>query len=90
MSRMNIRPSHIELWISARETENWARQWPCSTLRGKRVFAAFDSNGLCDLTINGREIDCDAQELNAICADMLRSRMSSDHPLHFVCVGQFD
>lgn len=85
--------SFVKLWISARETGEWAHRpgacWPGSTLAGKRLFAEFDGNGLVDLAVNGRSTDCDAHELNAITSDFLRSKLPSDHPAHFVAVGQF-
>ena len=44
----------VSIWLSVRDTENWGSHWPCSTLRGKRVFAQFERNGdLVDLAING-------------------------------------
>lgn len=69
---------NFTLWLSARDTEGWATRpgawWPCSFLRGKRVVAEFDSNGLCGLSINGGrgEQDCPADELNAIVEDFTR------------------
>ena len=85
----------VFVWLSARDTEDWATKpgaaWPCSTLRGKRLFAAFDTNGLYDLTVNGRPAhdDLDGHEFNAITADHIGSRIGPDHPCHFVTVGQF-
>ena len=86
----------VQLWVSARDTRDWATRpgaaWPCSTLRGKRFFAAFDSNGLYEFTVDGRndpDLWVDSHELSAICADMIGSRIGPDHPCHFVVVGQF-
>jgi hypothetical protein len=84
----------VVLWLSAQDTERWASRpgaaWPCSTLAGKRVWASFDTNGLYELAINGRtDVDCDAHELSAICADHLEQRIRPDHPVYFVTVGQF-
>lgn len=67
----------FKLWLSARETYNWAHRaensWPCSELSGKRLFVEFDSNGLCDLTVDGQEgVDVPAHELNAIVGDFIR------------------
>jgi len=103
-----VTDSCVKLWLSSTDTYEWATRagnsWPCSQLSGKRVFAEFDRNGLCDLAIdgNGRNEDCDATELSAICADHLkRSRKfrchysyRSDcpdhkHPAWFVAVAQF-
>lgn len=88
-----IHDSCVKLWLSANDTENWAtrpgKRWPCSQLRGKRLFAEFDRNGLVDLAINGRSTDCDVNELNAITSDHLRAKLSPDHPAYFVAVGQF-
>lgn len=68
----------IAVWISARETDDWATRpghsWPCSELRGKRVFAEFDRNGLADLAVNGKDWDGDATEFNALVADHVGER----------------
>lgn len=67
----------FKVWISARETYNWAHKpdaaWPCSFLSDRRLFAEFDSNGLCDLAIDGGrgDQDCPADEFNALLADFL-------------------
>lgn len=53
------------------------------------IRAEFDSNGLCDLAINGRTVDCDATELSAIARDSLKSRLPKDHSCYAVAVGQF-
>lgn len=64
------------LWLSADDTYNWAHRegaaWPGSTLSGERVVVCVDSNGLCDLTINGKsDQDCDSNELSALVTDHL-------------------
>lgn len=84
----------VALWVSARETYDWAHRsgsaWPCSVLSGSRFFAAFDTNGLYDLTVNGGEAsDVPSDELSAIVADLLGERLATDHPVYFVTVGQF-
>ena len=92
--RVTVTDRHIKLWISANETYAWARRpgesWPCSQLAGKRVYAEFDSNGLCDMSINGRLKDCDASEFNALTSDMLRDsgKVPKDHPCYYFAVGQ--
>ena len=93
--RAIIHPSGVNLWLSARDTYDWAHRsgssWPCSQLSDRRVFAAFDTNGLCDLSIDGGkgEQDIDATEFNAIVSDHLAKRLPKDHPSWFVVVGQF-
>lgn len=94
MPRIKDHGNAVLLWASARDTEDWATRpgasWPCSTLRGRRFFAAFDDNGLCELTVDGKDADdIDGHELSACCADMLSGRIPEDHPVHFVAVGQF-
>ena len=63
------------MWLSARDTDNWAHQpdtsWPCSQCAGHRLRVEVDSNGLCDFTIDGRFGDMDGTELDAIVADYL-------------------
>ena len=89
-------PSQVTIWLSARDTDGWAHKpgaaWPCSVLSGRRLVATLDSNGLCDLTVNGRDSpdDLTGVELSAICADHLAGRLHADHPAYFVAVGQFD
>ncbi len=68
------------LWLSAQDTYQWAWGpigWACSFLSGKRVVVAVDSNGLCDLSINGGrgDQDCPGDELEAIIADHLPARL---------------
>ena len=84
----------VTLWASAADTYDWAHRsgaaWPGSTLSGDRFCATFDTNGLLDLTVNGRDAgDVDSHELSAICADLLSERIGEDHPVWFVTVGQF-
>jgi len=88
----------ILLWASANDTHDWAHSinaaWPCSTLSGHRFFAAFDSNGLCDFTIDGRfnpDADIDGHELSACCADLIEEsgKVSPNNTAWFVAVGQF-
>lgn len=102
--RILVTDSSIKLWLSARDTELWAfgehpalpdnLRWPCSFFKYKRLFAEFDRNGLCDLAINGRMLDCDAGEFNAITSDFLgyfarKGKLPADHPAYFVSCGQF-
>jgi hypothetical protein len=63
------------IWLSAQDTEDWARRpgasWPCSTLAGHRLRIEVDSNGLCNLSVDGRYGDVDGHELDACVADHL-------------------
>lgn len=82
------------VWISASETYSWAHRsgsaWPCSQLSGHRVRATFDTNGLLDYAVDGRDCyDLDANEFNALIADHVGERLTPDHPCYFVTVGQF-
>lgn len=68
----------VRLWLSANDTERWATRpgacWPCSTLRGRRLYAEFATNGdLVDMTIDGGrgDQDCDGNEFNAMTSDYL-------------------
>jgi len=70
------KPTWYTLWLSARDTYDWAHKpgarWPCSTLSDHRAMVQVDTNGLCDLTIDGKdEGDIDGNELDAIVADHL-------------------
>jgi hypothetical protein len=70
----------VSVWISATETNQWARRWPCSELGGSRVFAAFARNGdLMDLAVDGKQWDGDANEFSALCADFI-ARKFPNHP----------
>lgn len=72
MARIKKAGTDTLVWISARETEGWARRWPCSALAGRRVFARFAENGdLVDLAVDGRSVDGPANELTALLEDFL-------------------
>lgn len=79
---------YTSLWLSARDTEDWASRpgarWPCSFLAGRRLFAQFDRHGdLVDLAIDGGrgDQDCPADEFNAIVADFIKTaRPTSSTP----------
>lgn len=87
----------VTVWLSATDTYEWARRpgeaWPCSELAGRRIRADFDSNGLLDLTIDGRppgdRLYIPVDEFNALIADHLKNKLPEDHPCYFVVVGQF-
>ena len=68
-------PSGYTLRLSAQETWDWAigHGWPGSMLSGRRVRLEVDSNGLCDLAIDGGrgDQDCPSEELNALVSDHL-------------------
>jgi|WetSurMetagenome_2_1015567.scaffolds.fasta_scaffold200160_3 hypothetical protein len=94
--RVRIREHEIALSASADDTSQWAHRpwerWPCSALSGHRFVATFDRNGLCDLTVDGRHDrgpEVMADELSAICADLLREKLPQDHPAWCIAVGQF-
>jgi hypothetical protein len=91
--RTQIGERSIQLWLSARDTYDWANRdgasWPCSMLADHRLFAAFDTNGLVDYAIDGKTSDVDSNELSACCADHLASKLPKDHPCFDVVVGQF-
>jgi len=76
-------------WFSVADTTEWARRWPCSAFRGRRVRVSFDSNGLYDYTVNGRCPDVDAHELSALVCSLVGPRLDPEHPAYFVAVGQF-
>jgi hypothetical protein len=63
--------------LSSNETYEWAHKsgaaWPCSTLSGSRLRVDVDSNGLCDIAIDGQCPDgVDGTELDAIVSDHLK------------------
>lgn len=92
--RVQIYDNGVNVWLSANDTYEWAnrpgKRWPCSDLSGKRVFASFDRNGLCDIAIDGKsDTDVSGHEFNAIIADFLDKKLPKDHPCRFVCVDQF-
>lgn len=74
------------IWLSANDTWEWAHRpgyaWPCSTLSGHRLFAAFDSRGdLIEIAVDGRDdADVDGVELSAITSDFISMRYGPDHP----------
>lgn len=93
-ARASVRADSVYVTVSSDATHAWARRsgnaWPCSGLEGRRISAAFFSDGLCDLAIDGREdIDVDVHEFNALTSDVLAAKLPREHPCWFVCVGQF-
>jgi hypothetical protein len=68
-------PTGYVMKLSANDTYNWANRdgarWPCSDLSGNRCLVVVDSNGLLDFTLNGKDGDCNGDELDAIVADHL-------------------
>ena len=93
--RTSITSTNVQVWLSARDTYDWAHRsgarWLGSELSGRRVFAEFDSNGLCGLAFDGGrgDQDCDSNEFSACVADHLAGRLPVDHPCYDVAVGQF-
>lgn len=92
--RILIHESSVKLWLSARDTYEWAHRsgssWPCSQLSDHRLFVEFDRNGLVDLSVDNGNSGCsDANELNAITSDFLAQKLPKAHPCYFVAVGQF-
>jgi len=91
--RIEIGPQGFDLWLSARDTEAWASRpgevWPCSELAGRRVYVCFDSNGLCNLAVDGKDWDGDSNELSALVSDRVESKLNKEYPCYFVAVGQF-
>ncbi len=90
--RTKIGEKGFKLWLSAKETYNWAygveRSWPCSQLAGNRLFVEFDSNGLVDLLVSGKYIyninmgnleTIESNELNAIVADHINESLPENH-----------
>ena len=74
------------LWLTANETYKWAHKagptWPCSTLAGHKLFVAIDSNGLCDITLDGKEaLEIDSNELEACITDHLPESLHQFWPV---------
>ena len=70
------KPMGYVMYLSANDTYAWAHKagacWPCSRLSNHRAVISVDSNGLYDLTIDGREnAYIDADELQACVSDHL-------------------
>lgn len=85
IGRVRVSACGVTVTVSAAETAEWARRWPCATLRGRRVSAEFDSGGLVDLAIDGHAAkdDIDGCEFDAIIADVVtawRHRIPDGHP----------
>lgn len=75
------------MWLSANDTYEWAHKagasWPCSTLSDKRCMVAVDNNGLCDISVNGRDDNgfIDGTELDAIVSDYLPNDLRQFWPV---------
>jgi hypothetical protein len=81
--KLFINQTGYQLFLTAQETEDWATrpgaEWPCSTLRGRRVRVDVDANGLNDYAIDGghnvylgedmEPQEPDEEELRAIVGD---------------------
>jgi len=87
MARIQHNEHGTSLWLSARDTEEWANRpgarWPCSFLAGRRLFAAFDSHGnLVDMSVDGGrgEQDCPGDEFDAITTDFIINAGLTNHP----------
>ena len=83
--KTQISSTGFKVWLSANDTYNWAHKagasWPGSELSGKRLFAEYDSNGLCDLAIDGSsDSDCSSTELGAIVSDVMAGKLPANHP----------
>ena len=95
--RIKITQTTVKLWLSKSDTEAWATRpgmaWPCSSLRGKRLFAEFDRTGLLDLTINGQrntdKFDINGHEFSAITSDYIAVKLPETHPAFYGTVGQY-
>ena len=73
------------LWLSARETSEWARRpgasWPCSQITGRPLYAEFDRHGdLIDYRLSGASMDVSCDEFDAITSDFLRAAYGPEHP----------
>ena len=73
------------LWLSAHDTSEWAnragfRGW-VNRFRGVRVKVTVDSNGISEVTINGREGDVPNDELEAIVGDHLPAQFRRLWPI---------
>jgi hypothetical protein len=93
--KTRITEDRVIIWLSANDTYEWATHpkygWPCSVLLDRKLRAEYDSNGLCDLTVDSRrDLVIDGNELNAIVADYLKKKLKPDHPLYYVIIGQFE
>jgi hypothetical protein len=92
------------IWLSSNDTHQWSLglaprgkngRWPVSQLASRRIKATFDTSGLLDCTVDGRNLSEDSRfwvpvdEFNAIVADFAETVMDKEHPAFYVVVGQF-
>ena len=101
--KLEIEGDSFTIWLSASDTQRWAQglaptgkisRWPVSELGGRRVRATFDSSGLLEFLLDGRDISnstiwVPVDEFNAIVADFAETKLPRDHAAWFVAVGQF-
>ena len=96
--QVDISQYGVTLKLSRQDTMMWAtrpgKSWPCSTLAGHRFVACFDTNGLWEFTLDGKDNgkeneSIDGHELSACCCDWLKNRLPKTHPCYDVVVGQF-
>lgn len=75
--RKQCNGSYVVVWLSANDTYEWARSWPCSTLSGKRLRVELDAvtGDIVDIAVNGQApSDIDSHELDAMLDDMIGAR----------------
>ena len=93
--RTRIDDDSFTLWLSASDTDDWRcahpASWPCSTINGRPIMVQFDANGLLDFTVSSKNApdDIDGNELSAMVADVMATRLPRTHPAYFVAVEQF-
>ena len=79
--KLQIDETGFTVWLSRRETYDWAASWPCSELSDKRLVAVFDGGGLVGLSVNGAgSAGVLNDELTAIISDYVYSRLPKGHP----------
>ena len=90
--RIKVDNSGFALWLSAHDTYEWAHrpgaQWPCSTVKGRRVAIFVDMTGLVEFTVNGQDgVDIDEAELSAMMADFVRNVLPRNHPAYAIATN---
>lgn len=78
--RLKIEGTRKRLWLSARETWDWANRhnlrWPCSTLAGAHLYAEFLEGNLVDYALDGHHsMELTAAEFDSITDDALTGRL---------------
>jgi len=101
--KLDVDGDAFTLWLSPNDTQQWTLgfapkgkvgRWPAAELGGRRIRATFDSSGLLECLVDGRDVTksriwVPVDEFSAMAADFIETKLPRDHAAWYVAVGQF-